>query len=263
MSQVQYHYIVEAKPFEGSVFVRRLLDVVLAGAAFIVCGPVMIVIGLVILVSDGRPIFFSQRRLGLEGRHFQIYKFRKFFKQHGASGCPLTVRSDERLTPFGRILARTKLDELPQLWNVLRGDMSIIGPRPESLNFADCFIGPYRDLLKYKPGIFGPSQVSFRNECSFFPAGTDPTHFYREVLFPVKAQLDLSYYSNRTIKSDLVWLVRAALAVIGWQPASALATVSSGLDGSPRSSAASPIGSPPVASPLFNVASQQSRAPHE
>jgi lipopolysaccharide/colanic/teichoic acid biosynthesis glycosyltransferase len=126
------------------------------------------------------------------------------------------------MTPLGRVLGETKLDELPQLWNVLKGDMSIIGPRPESLEFADCFADAYRSVLNHKPGIFGPSQAFFRDECLLFPAGGDPTHFYRNVLFPLKARFDLSYYPTRTIKSDLVWLVRAVLAVVGRQPSAAL-----------------------------------------
>jgi lipopolysaccharide/colanic/teichoic acid biosynthesis glycosyltransferase len=210
---------------------RRLLDVIMAATGLIICGPAMLVIGLAIFMSDRGPVFFSQRRLGLNGRPFRMYKFRKFAKQHGASGCPLTVRNDDRMTPLGRVLGRTKLDELPQLWNVLKGDMSIVGPRPESLEFADCYVDPYRDVLNYKPGIFGPSQTLFRDECLMFPDGADPRQFYRAVLFPMKARFDLSYYSKRTIRSDLVWLVRAVLAVVGFHRLSALPKALKGAHG--------------------------------
>jgi lipopolysaccharide/colanic/teichoic acid biosynthesis glycosyltransferase len=195
----------------------RILDLAVAIAAIVVLGPIMVLIALAVLIESGRPIFYSQTRLGLKGRHFRIYKFRKFYHTCGADGLPLTMKNDSRMTRLGRILARTKLDELPQFWNVLRGDMSMVGPRPESIDFADCFTAPYRGVLDYKPGIFGPSQVMHRNESSRFPAGADPTEFYREVLFAEKALSDLSYYPERTVWSDLGWIARGVLAVVGWR----------------------------------------------
>jgi hypothetical protein len=120
------------------------------------------------------------------------------------------------LTGVGRFLLRTKLDELPQLWNVLKGDMSIVGPRPESLDFQDCFKGPCARVLEHKPGIFGPSQVLFRNEYIFHHRHPEPEQFYRDVLFPLKADIDLAYFEHRTLCRDLGWAVRSALAVFGW-----------------------------------------------
>ena len=126
------------------------------------------------------------------------------------------MEDDPRLTGVGRFLARTKLDELPQLWNVFKGDMSIVGPRPESLDFQDCFDGPYRLVLQHKPGIFGPSQVLFRNERALYSGRPDPEHFYRDVLFPLKAHIDLAYFAHRTFFRDVAWTVWGALAVFGW-----------------------------------------------
>jgi lipopolysaccharide/colanic/teichoic acid biosynthesis glycosyltransferase len=110
------------------------------------------------------------------------------------------------------------LDELPQLWNVLRGDMAIVGPRPESLAFADCFRNGFENVLRYKPGLFGPSQVSFRYESWHYPPNEDPTLFYRHVLFPAKATLDLAYFPHRTIAADIGWMVRGVLAILGRGP---------------------------------------------
>lgn len=126
------------------------------------------------------------------------------------------MEDDPRLTAIGRLLARTKLDELPQLWNVLTGEMSIIGPRPESLDFADCFDGPFHSVLEHKPGVFGPNQVIFRDECSLYRERSDPERFYRDILFPLKARVDLSYFANRTFFHDIVWVVRGVFAVFGW-----------------------------------------------
>jgi lipopolysaccharide/colanic/teichoic acid biosynthesis glycosyltransferase len=125
------------------------------------------------------------------------------------------MEHDDRLTAIGPVLAAFKLDELPQLWNVLRGDMSIVGPRPETLAFADCFRNGFEKILEHKPGLFGPCQVVFRHESKLFPAGACVADFYREVLFPAKAKIDLAYYSRRTAASDLGWVLRAGWAIVG------------------------------------------------
>ncbi len=160
-------------------------------------------------------MLFSQVRLGREGRHFRIFKFRKFGVKSGSHGLPLTLTNDPRMTTVGRVLARTKLDELPQLINVLRGEMAIVGPRPESLDFIDCFTPSNRHILEFLPGIFGPSQSAFRNECLFYPVNSDPASFYRRVLFPIKMSVDLAYYPNRSLLSDFKWVLAGTLAVIG------------------------------------------------
>jgi lipopolysaccharide/colanic/teichoic acid biosynthesis glycosyltransferase len=197
---------------------QRLLDLLIAIAGLAVLSPFMLLVVLLILIETGRPIFYSQTRIGRGGGRFRIHKFRKFYKDIGA-GSPLTVDHDPRMTPVGRFLALSKLDELPQLWNVLVGEMAIVGPRPESVDFSDCFSGSYAKVLEYTPGIFGPSQVAFRDERSFYPKNMDPIQFYRDVLFPVKATLDLSYFPNRTFLSDITWIVRGVVAVIGGRSA--------------------------------------------
>jgi lipopolysaccharide/colanic/teichoic acid biosynthesis glycosyltransferase len=194
----------------------RLLDIVVSAAALIFFAALMILIAVAILIEGGRPILFSQLRVGHRGRHFRMHKFRKFHEREIAAGGPLTMEGDPRLTAVGRVLVRTKLDELPQLWNVLKGDMSLVGPRPESLDFGDCFEGPFRSVLEYKPGIFGPSQVLFRNERSLYGERSNPEKFYRDVLFPLKAHIDLSYFVNRSLFRDIVWAIRCGFAVLGW-----------------------------------------------
>jgi lipopolysaccharide/colanic/teichoic acid biosynthesis glycosyltransferase len=194
----------------------RIFDIVAAVATLTFFFPLMVLVGAAILVESGGPIFYSQVRLSQRGRHFRMHKFRKFHAGEGPAGRPLTMEDDPRLTRVGGFLLRTKLDELPQLWNVLKGDMSIVGPRPESLDFRDCFEGPYGLVLEHKPGIFGPSQVLTRNECFFHRRRPDPEQFYRDVLFPLKAQIDLAYFAHRTLFRDLGWAVRGSLAVFGW-----------------------------------------------
>jgi len=177
--------------------------------------PVFLIVALAIWIEGGRPILYSQLRLGQNGLPFRIYKFRKFRPDCDDRGSPLTMEGDGRMTSVGRILAATKLDELPQLWNVLRGDMSIVGPRPETLAFADSFRNGFEKILEHKPGLFGPCQVVFRHEARLYPAGASVTDFYRDVLFPAKAEIDLAYYSRRTAVSDLGWVLRAGWVIVG------------------------------------------------
>jgi lipopolysaccharide/colanic/teichoic acid biosynthesis glycosyltransferase len=193
----------------------RAFDLLVAGFGLLLVAPLMLLVALIILIESGRPIFFAQTRLGQHGRHFQLYKFRKFRRNACEAGRPLTIRGDDRFSRFGRFLEATKIDELPQLYNVLRGDMSIVGPRPESLAFEDCFSGENRAVLAWRPGIFGPSQVAFRDEGALYPPGLEPVRLYRQVLFPTKVQLDLSYYPRRTLASDCAWVVAGVLAVVG------------------------------------------------
>jgi lipopolysaccharide/colanic/teichoic acid biosynthesis glycosyltransferase len=203
-------------PVPASDAATRIFDVVIAAIILVFFAPLMITVAAAVLAEGGRPIFFSQVRLGRGGRHFRMYKFRKFYKRECTAGRPLTMEDDPRLTGVGRVLAWTKLDELPQLWNILKGDMSIVGPRPESLDFQDCFEGPYQLVLQHKPGIFGPSQVLFRNEGSLYRGRADPERFYRDVLFPLKAHIDSAYFAHRTPLRDIAWAVRGVLAVFGW-----------------------------------------------
>lgn len=192
-----------------------VLEALIALALLLMLLPVITLIVLAICLEDGGPVLFAQTRLGRNGRPFALLKFRKFTPDCGTTGRAVTVSGDKRLTRVGRCLEHSKLDELPQLWNILRGDMALVGPRPESMFFADCFSGVYRGLLHYRPGIFGPAQALFRDEKRMYPEGCDPEEFYRQVLFPTKARIDLAYYPARSWRSDLGWICRCCLAVCG------------------------------------------------
>ncbi len=195
----------------------RAIDIFLALIGLAVLSPLMLLIAMAVRMESPGPLFFAQTRLGRGGKKFSIYKFRKFHSDAGTAGMPLTLRNDKRMTRVGSVLALTKLDELPQFYNILRGEMSFVGPRPESLHFEDCFVGIHRRLLDYKPGLFGPSQVRFRDEASVLPQDGQE-RFYREVLFPMKAEADLMYYQRRSLSGDLGWLLCGVLAVFGWTP---------------------------------------------
>jgi lipopolysaccharide/colanic/teichoic acid biosynthesis glycosyltransferase len=200
----------------GSVGIsRRAFDVIMALMCLTALAPVMAVIATAIYMESGRPVFFSQLRLGEHGRHFRLYKFRKFRNSSFPDKTAVTLANDNRMTPFGHLLARSKLDELPQLWNLFKGDMTLVGPRPESLAFADGFDEGYGAVLAFRPGIFGPNQVFFRDECLLYQGQADPEKFYRSVLFSLKARVDLTYFPRRTMCRDLGWIVRGLVAISG------------------------------------------------
>lgn len=203
-------------PNDPAAIPRRMLDIVVALIGLIVFLPVLIPVVIAIRLDSSGPILFSQDRLGQNGRLFRLYKFRKF--RHGCHSRAVTLKGDDRMTRVGRFLERTKIDEVPQLWNVLRGDMAVVGPRPETLDFADCFDGPFAAVLDHRPGIFGPNQVYFRNECRLYPENIDPQDFYRTVLFPAKARADLEYFPRRRLDQDMLWVIRSILAVLGIGP---------------------------------------------
>lgn len=187
---------------------KRLFDIILAITGLVIAAPLMALIALAVKVdSPGRAIF-SQKRLGHRGDVFLIHKFRKFPDHWGTRGSGVTVANDARMTRLGRLLERSKFDELPQLWNILKGEMSFVGPRPESLNFADLFEGEFSRVHDYKPGIFGPNQVAYRNESEMYPPDQDPEAFYRAELFPAKARQDIEYFQKATLLSDLCWIAR-------------------------------------------------------
>lgn len=193
---------------------KRIFDIIVSATALLALSPVFLVIAIAIRLEDGGPALFRQRRIGPGGTPFNVLKFRKFSNSIRESGSIVTLTDDDRYSRIGRWLERTKLNELPQLINVFSGHMSIVGPRPEILDFRHCFRGSSAKLLDYAPGIFGPSQSAFRNEAAMYPPGEEPILFYERVLFPKKAEIDLAYYPVATLRTDSLWIVRSLAAVL-------------------------------------------------
>lgn len=193
---------------------KRLFDIVLAVVGLMVSAPLMAAISAIVWLESPGNVIFSQERLGLYGKRFRMHKFRKFPAHWGDCGPGVTVSCDARMTRIGTVLERLKLDELPQLWNILKGEMSFVGPRPESVRFADLFKGRYTAVLEFIPGIFGPNQIAFRNECTLYPHDEEPEAYYRRVLFPKKAQSDLDYFSDANLLKDTGWIIRGIWASI-------------------------------------------------
>ncbi len=201
--------------------IQRIFDIIGSAIGLVLAAPVMGLISVLLLIESYGPVIFSQERLGHHGKRFRIHKFRKFPAFWGDDGQGVTTNYDSRMTMVGAFLERTKLDELPQLWNILKGEMTFTGPRPESIRFKNLFVGEYVALFEYKPGLFGPCQVAFRNEAHLYPADEDPELFYRRVLFPQKAQQDLAYFQKANFVSDFIWIVKGVWfsfsGIINWR----------------------------------------------
>lgn len=162
----------------------------------------MLVIAILItLRMPGAPVLFRQQRVGRDGKLFTLVKFRTMVPVH--SGSTVSVAGDSRITPLGAVLRRWKLDELPELWNVLRGDMSFVGPRPDVPGYADRLQGDDRRVLQLRPGITGPATLKYRNEEQLLAAHPDPVAYNDNVIFPDKVRINLQYLDNRSFIGDL------------------------------------------------------------
>jgi lipopolysaccharide/colanic/teichoic acid biosynthesis glycosyltransferase len=190
---------------------KRVLDVVVAVVVLMLTLPLLALAALAIVIESPGPVFYRSHRVGRRGRLLRMLKFRKM-RRH-ASGLKLTMGDDPRLTRVGRVLTRTKLDELPQFWHVLRGEMSLIGPRPEDPGFVACRANEYDEILSVRPGITGFSQLAFAQESRIL-APEDPVTHYVERILPQKCALDRLYVRDATFRTDLRILLWTLLAVV-------------------------------------------------
>lgn len=192
---------------------RRWFDLLVSTIGLVLLAlPLAVIAGAVKLSSPG-PVFYRQRRVGRGGRIFCLYKFRTM--HDGPGGAQVTAAGDPRVTRVGRVLRRLKLDELPQLWNIWRGDMSVIGPRPEVERFVRCYTSEQREVLEEKPGLAGLATLVYPREAEFLRGRPDPEEIYVRQLMPKKIAVDLQYKRSRTFWSDLQLLGEIALLILG------------------------------------------------
>lgn len=186
--------------------IKRLFDLVGASLGLVVLFPAGLLIGLLIKLADRGPIFCGEIRVGQFGRPFRIWKFRSMVINAGQTGAQLTSEGDVRTAWLGRLLRMTKLDELPLLWNVLVGNMSLVGPRPEVPRYVDLYTPEQRDILKYKPGISDVASLLFRNEEALLRGAGDLEGFYLRYCLPKKIELNRRYAERATLLQDL-WII--------------------------------------------------------
>ncbi len=181
---------------------KFLFDRIVALFGLMVLWPVLLIVAILIKIKmPGGPVIFTQKRVGRNGKLFTMYKFRSMTVSH--SGSSISVAGESRITPLGAVLRKYKLDELPELWNVLIGDMSFVGPRPDVPGYADKLEGEDRLVLKLRPGITGPASLKYANEEEILAQVANPQQYNDEVIFPDKVKINLDYYYNHTFIGDI------------------------------------------------------------
>jgi lipopolysaccharide/colanic/teichoic acid biosynthesis glycosyltransferase len=199
-------------------FLKRALDIFVALLGLIATSWIILVAATVARFDTGESGFFMQRRIGRFGRSFRIVKIRTM-RSHALYTTTVTTSRDPRITAYGRLLRKLKIDELPQLLNVLLGDMSLVGPRPDVEGSLDTLTGPDRILLTVRPGITGPATLRFRNEEAELARQPDPESYNSEVIFPEKVRLNREYVEHYTMTKDLCYLVATLFGVSISEPA--------------------------------------------
>ncbi len=182
---------------------KRSLDLVASLVGLVVISPLLIVIAAVMKISSPGPVFFRQERIGRNERPFFILKFRSMVADAPDRGGQITFGADPRITTIGRLIRKTKIDELPQLLNVLRGEMSLVGPRPEVRKYVDMFAEDYKEILRVRPGITDLASVKYRDEAAILGAAADPEREYVERVLPEKIRLAHEYVRRQSLLLDM------------------------------------------------------------
>lgn len=195
-------------------YFKRLFDLIASSAGLVILSPLLAVIALRIKRFDGGPVFYVGRRVGKNGKPFGMYKFRTMVLNADKIGGSSTPDDDPRITPVGKMLRRTKFDELPQLINVVKGEMSLVGPRPQVQWAVDLYTSEQRQVLTVPPGMTDYATVRFPNEGEILKGSTDPDRDYMEKIHPEKMRLSLEYVRQRSLLTDLKVLAQTAVAII-------------------------------------------------
>jgi lipopolysaccharide/colanic/teichoic acid biosynthesis glycosyltransferase len=194
---------------------KRSMDVVLSGLSLLVLSFLMVLVCLLIHGADKGPPFFFQERVGKNFRTFRLVKFRSMTVKGQASEGRFDAGDTRRVTRIGRVLRRTKIDELPELFNVLRGDMSIVGPRPEVKKYVDLYPDAFLNILKVRPGLSDEASVKYWNEENILAGQSDPETYYREMILPDKLELAKRYCQAISFRTDLKIIMDTVKAIHG------------------------------------------------
>jgi lipopolysaccharide/colanic/teichoic acid biosynthesis glycosyltransferase len=193
---------------------KRCFDILLALAGLLLLAPLMLVLSLLVRVDSPGPIIFKQTRIGKNFRPFRIYKFRSMVDATAPQGSTITVGADPRITRVGRFLRKLKLDELPQLFNVLKGDMSFVGPRPEVPEFVELFKTDFAEVLKVRPGITDLGSLKYRDEAALLERAQDSRAEYINHVLPDKIQLAKQYIAQSSLVFDFKVIMRTLGAIL-------------------------------------------------
>jgi lipopolysaccharide/colanic/teichoic acid biosynthesis glycosyltransferase len=204
--------LTRADRVSSSLVCKRCLDVFLSALTLLLTAPILLLAALAVWVESGSPVLFRQERVGRGFSRFQILKLRSMRAK--SKGPLLTVAGDRRITRVGRVIRAAKIDELPQLWNVFRGDMSVVGPRPMVPEVVESCRDRYRKILTVRPGITDLASIYYRNEEQVLAQADDPEHEYRERILPVKLELAEKYLRERSGMVDFSIMLRTAAVTL-------------------------------------------------
>lgn len=193
---------------------KRAFDVFFSATGLLLLSPLFVILSLLAKLQSRGPVFFAHERMGKDFKPFSLYKFRTMHEDAQKSGPPVTVGKDSRITTLGRFLRKTKMDELPQLLNVLKGDMSFVGPRPEVRKYVEVFKQDYRNILNVKPGITDFSAIEFRNEESILGRYADPEEGYIREVLPAKIVLYKKYLDERGLFTDVKLILKTLYKIV-------------------------------------------------
>ena len=193
---------------------KRAMDIVISGGALAVLWPVLLLIAVAIKIDDPGPVFYRQVRVGRDGKEFRIFKFRTMVVDADKKGLQITVGRDNRITRMGRLLRKTKLDELAQLINVFVGKMSFVGPRPEVPKYVNLYTPYQRQVLLVRPGITDYASIAYRNENDMLEDAEDPEKMYIDVIMPDKIELNMKYLHEISPLADIRLIFSTLAAVI-------------------------------------------------
>jgi lipopolysaccharide/colanic/teichoic acid biosynthesis glycosyltransferase len=193
---------------------KRIFDALAAAAGLLILSPLLALLAAFVKLSSRGPVFYQQERIGRDGMVFRIVKFRSMYVGADQKGLAITAAGDARITSAGRVLRRFKLDELPQLWNVLKGEMSLVGPRPEVPRYVECYSAAQRRVLSARPGITDPASLLYRDEESILAGQPDADRYYREVVLPDKLNLNLEYLSRSSFFYDLSLILQTVVRLV-------------------------------------------------
>ena len=191
---------------------KRIFDILASFFGLFILIPVFLIVALLIKLRMPGPVFFCQRRTGRHSKTFTIIKFRSMVVDH--EGSTVSVKGESRITPLGAKLRKYKIDELSELWNVLKGEMSFVGPRPDLPEYFNRLEGEERKILELRPGITGPASLKYANEEDLLSSTPDPQKYNDEVIWPDKVRINLDYYYHRSFLGDLRIILRTVLKAL-------------------------------------------------
>jgi len=193
------------------VILKRAFDIIGSIFGIILFSPIILFIAGLIKLRMPGPIIFKQYRIGRFGKPFLLYKFRTMSEFH--DGTSITIKGESRITTFGAKLRKMKLDELPELWNILKGDMSFVGPRPDLPNYIDRLSENERQFLSIRPGLTSPASIKYSNEEKLLASVQDPYYFYDQIIWPDKVNLNLEYYRSRSFSGDILLIIKTLVSL--------------------------------------------------